>query len=396
MMIFLTDWLVQTWAVTVEAAPWLLAGFLLAGVIHAWVPVGRIATHLGKSSVGGVLKAAVLGVPLPLCSCSVIPLASAMRRSGASRGATAGFLVSTPETGVDSISITYALLGPVMAVLRPVAAFISAVVAGLLINRFAPEDSPGSPGVSGSGSSIGEHSRKQEEGCCCSCECSAGAPLTGGPADLADESTRPSFVARLASAVEYGFSEMFADLAIWLVIGFILAGLISVLVPPQFLETHLISGWLAMPAAVAIGLPLYVCATSSTPIAAALMAKGLSPGTALVFLLVGPATNIATMVVVGKELGRRSLVIYLLSISVVAVGLGILVDLALFIPTLHALRVNVVIDETKAWWEIALAVAFAALLANGLRARYWPRKNHKADRAPQAGCGERATEANCR
>jgi len=374
---FLWSWLMHTWAVTLEAAPWLMAGFLFAGLVHAWVPVRQIAAHLGGPNLGGVLKAAFLGVPLPLCSCSVIPLASSIRRSGASRGATASFLISTPETGVDSISITYALLGPVMAVLRPLAALLSAITAGLLINRLGVRPShtpeakewnrPRNPDVR-----VGDLAEDSQPAGCGDCSCKTVSWPTQAP-------PRPP-AARLKAALRYGFVEMFADLSVWLLVGFVLAGLISAVVPQRFLENYLGSGLPAMLAALAVALPFYVCATSSTPIAAALMSKGLSPGTALVFLLVGPATNIATMVVVAKELGRRSLLIYLLSIAVVAVVIGIAVDLALIMPALEVLRVSVSLSRTASWPAILAAVVFVVLVLNGLRLRYGlpPRKQVRA------------------
>ena len=342
-----------------DAAPWLLAGFFIAGLIHAWIPVSKIARHLGRPSLGGVLKASLLGIPLPLCSCSVIPVASSMRRGGASRGATAAFLISTPETGVDSISITYALLGPVMAILRPLAALISAMTAGLLINRFAGESTVDAM----AGTSAHEGGRDAVEPCGCNCACAAPA----APMDSSVAATGvPRSPQRMLVALRYGFVEMFADLAFWLALGFVLAGLISAALPAGFLEGRIGSGLLAKLIVLIIGLPLYVCATSSTPIAAALMAKGMSPGTALVFLLAGPATNAATILVIGRELGRRSLGLYLGSIAVVAMAVGSAVDALLVLPTVRALYAVGDHDANSAWAQVAGAVLLALML-NGLR-----------------------------
>jgi uncharacterized protein len=296
----------------------------------------------------------------------VIPVASAIRRSGASRGATAGFLISTPETGVDSISITYALLGPVMAVLRPLAALLSAITAGVLINRLVPE-SAGTI-VKTSSDDVPDSPARMEDTFACTCD--SGAPIIRSE----EANSSLTYSSRMTTALRYGFFEMFADLAVWLIIGFVLAGLISAMLPEQFLEGTVGEGLPVMLAVLALALPLYACATSSTPVIAALIAKGLSPGTALVFLLVGPATNIATMVVVGKELGRRSLCIYLASIAIVALLLGLLVDMALVIPALAAMRVGVEIDETRSWWSVGAATALVLLLLNGLRMRYLPRR----------------------
>jgi len=359
-MTFIADWAVQTWAVTLEAAPYLLVGFFVAGLIHAWVPMDRVARHLGRSNLGGVLKAALIGAPLPLCSCSVIPVASSIRRQGASRGATASFLISTPETGVDSISITYGMLGPFMAVLRPVAAVLSAVVAGALINRFDAEESASRPaGLPVAG------------GSCPHCAGEA-SPSQGHPADEtgAKDSARPGLIGRFVQAVRYAYGDMFADLSHWLLIGFVLAGLVAALIPAGFFEQYVGSGPLAMLLILAVALPLYVCATSSTPIAAALIAKGMSPGVALVFLLAGPATNMATMVIVGRELGRRSLVLYLASIVVVALGLGLATDAVLgssglmVVPAASCFHGHA---EAGAW---PFAAALGVLMLNGLRREF--------------------------
>lgn len=376
-MSFLYNWLLQIWAVTLEAAPYLLVGFFVAGLIHAWVRMDRVAKHLGRSSLGGVLKAALVGAPLPLCSCSVIPVASSIRRQGASRGATASFLISTPETGVDSISITYGMLGPVMAVLRPVAALLSAVVAGTLINRFdaeTPAQPPTGLPVAGGG--------------CPHCASHTAPP---GPHTSHDPggagATRPGLVGRLMSAVRYGYGDMFADLSHWLLIGFVLAGLVAAIVPGGFFEQHIGSGPLAMLMIMAVALPFYVCATSSTPIAAALIAKGMSPGVALVFLLVGPATNMATMVVVGRDLGRRSLTLYIISIAVIALVLGLATDAILGSSGITVAEAAACFHghaETGAW---PFAVALGLLMLNGLRRKFvghlrWRRKLSPAPAEP--------------
>lgn len=357
---FLSTWAVHTWVVILDAAPWLLAGFLLAGLIHALLPVGRIATHLGRPGFLGVLKAAALGVPLPLCSCSVIPLASMMRRGGASRGATAGFLISTPETGVDSISITYALMGPVMAILRPIAALLSAISAGVLIDWFASK-----------------HDRRAEVSGFCTADSNSCAAISDGNAgpsgcgcDFPVKTAGTAKTQWLKKALHYGFVEMFVDLSIWLLIGFTLAGLISAVVPEGFIHEYRASGILAMLLMMVISAPLYVCATSSTPIAAALVTKGLSPGTALVFLLVGPATNIATMMIVAKELGIRSLLIYLISIVAVAVGLGLLVDALLILPMFKSLEHGHTHEGAYSWWTIFAGIVFIGLMVYGLFMRW--------------------------
>ena len=298
-MTFVNEWGNQTWAVLVEAAPWLLGGFVLAGLIHVLVPIARVTRALGRDGLVGVFKAALLGIPLPLCSCSVIPVAASIRRQGASRGAFVSFLISTPETGVDSIAISYALLGPVLAIVRPVAAFVTAIIAGVLVGRDGVESgelAAESPG----------------DGCGTSCGCETPSADREG--------------SKLVAAIRYGLGEMLADLSPWLVTGFALAGVAAALIPVGFVEAHIGAGPVAMLLMLVVGLPMYVCATSSTPIAAALIARGLSPGAALVFLLAGPATNAATVLVVSRDLGRRGAVVYVATIAVVAVVCGLVVD----------------------------------------------------------------------
>lgn len=347
-MAFLTDWISATWQMVVESAPWLVAGFGAAGLISLILPRARIVHHLGQRGWRGVLKASLLGVPLPLCSCSVIPVASSIRQRGASRGATAGFLISTPETGVDSIGLSYALLGPFFAVARPVVAFITAFTAGSLIDRFCPDE----PAAS--------HKEPQGAHECCHAETSR------HEAPLRAEKRWPS---KVMVGLKYGMVDMFADLGHWLLIGFLLAGLVSALLPDDILEGSIGRGPITLLIMAGIGLPLYVCATSSTPVVAALMAKGLSPGAALVFLLVGPATNAATMLIVGRDLGRRSLVIYLATIAVLAIGCGLVTDQILGSVTAIEGAVCVRHHESAGILAIAAAIALTLLTLNGVRIR---------------------------
>lgn len=347
MIVFLTSWAAQTWAIVVEASPWLLGGFLLAGMVSVLFPVGIVTRQLGKPGLSGVVKAALLGIPLPLCSCSVIPVASSIRKQGASPGAFVSFLISTPETGVDSIALSYALLGPLWAVLRPVAAFVTAVIAGLLTSacRFAEPSGVESATVDG----------QSGDACTNGCGCPE-------PAD-----SRRS--GRIKRAVRYGLIEMIADLSPWLVAGFLLAGLAAAIIPEGYLERHIGSGLPAMLLMLVVGLPLYVCSTSSTPIAAVLIARGLSPGAALVFLLAGPATNIATMLVVFRDLGRRGLAIYVATIAVVAVLFGLGVDLLASSTQLSLAEVPAGVHGDPAGWTLPVAVVMVVLIFNGLRLR---------------------------
>lgn len=283
-----------TWATLAESAPYLLFGFLVAGLLHGFLPTETVAAHLGKGTFTSVVKAALLGIPLPLCSCGVLPAAVNLRRKGASRGAVLSFLVSTPETGVDSLALSWVLLGPVMTVFRPLAAFLTALVAGVVENFSEGK------GVLAEAAPA--------------CGCTEGLPATAPVGRKAREGLR------------YAFGDLLKDLAPWLGIGFLVAGFITAAVPEGFIERNLGGGLLSYLVMLAVGVPLYMCATASTPVAAALLAKGLSPGAALVFLLAGPATNAASITALTGMLGGRTTVRYLLAIAVVSVGMGALLD----------------------------------------------------------------------
>lgn len=283
-------------ALFTESAPFLLAGMLIAGVIHQLVPKKWIESTLGKRN--SVVTAAFIGAPLPLCSCSVIPVAMGIRRSGASKASTASFLVSTPETGVDSIGVTYALMGPVMTIARPIAAIVSAIVAGSLIAVFGSEDRP-----------VDEVAAEPIKKSCC--HKSAAQPV--------------STLAKLKAAFVFGYGKLLRDFMVWFLVGIFFAALVTTFVPEDFL-TQYGQGVFAMLVIVLISVPMYICATASTPLAVGLLLSGITPGAALVFMLTGPATNIATLMVIKNELGKRELMIYLIAIVVSAVSSGLLLD----------------------------------------------------------------------
>lgn len=293
---FFGDWLAAAWGAAATAGPWLLVGLALAGMVKQFLPEALVHRHLGRDDVRSVTWAALLGAPLPLCSCSVIPAAAALRKAGASKSATTSFLIATPETGVDSVGATWALMDPVMTVVRPVAAILTALVAG------------------------GSVAALVRSGRVAAAPPAAGAPEASCP--HCAPPARASLARRAWEGVRYGFGSLMADLAPWLLIGFAVAGLIAVLMPADFFGATVPNGWPALLLMLVAGLPSYVCATASTPIAAALVAKGLDPGAALVFLLAGPATNVATMGVVKQFLGGRVLVVYLATIGVVALACG--------------------------------------------------------------------------
>ena len=276
-----------------EMSPYLLLGFLLAGLMHAFIPGGWYAKYLSGHSLRSVFNAALFGVPLPLCSCGVLPTAMSLRREGAGKGAVTSFLIATPQTGVDSIFATYSLMGLPFAIVRPITAFLTAIVGGTLVNWGTTDTAPLPTATAAT------H--------CCATQ-------------------KQSFMQRMLSALRYGFVEMMQDIGKWLVIGLIIAGLITVLVPDSFFAVFKDNTLLSMLLVLCISIPMYICATGSIPIAVALMLKGLTPGAALVMLMAGPACNVASLLVVNKVLGKRTLLLYLAAIIGGAVLSGIAID----------------------------------------------------------------------
>ena len=342
-----------------DAAPWLVFGLAAAGLLQAWVPEAALQRWIGGSGSGAITRAALIGAPLPLCSCGVLPAALGLRRAGASRGATVSFLIATPETGPDSVAISYALLGPFMAVLRPIAAVLSAISAGLLTAWLAPER-PGQTAESLAAEATG--------GSCCSSHscCADDQPAPG----------EPGTIARSIAGLRYAFTTMLDDLALWLAIGLVLAAAVATWVPPLVMAQWG-SGLLPMLGMLAVGIPMYICATASTPVAAALLLAGLSPGTVLVFLLAGPATNIATMGIVRREMGGRTLAAYLLGISLASLGLGLLTDA---LVAHYGIDIAAQLVEGTDLVPIGLAWASASLLAAMVLANGLLR--HRATAAP--------------
>ena len=274
-----------------EMAPYLLFGFIIAGLLHVYIPAGAFNKWFGKKNLKSVVYAALMGIPLPLCSCGVIPTGISIYKEGASKGATVSFLISTPQTGVDSIMVTYSLLGFPFAIARPIIALITGVLGGLMVNKADDEE------------------------------------VSTGKKELNVEDSAPSVQGnKLKRIWDYAFDEFLGDIADWLIIGLLLAGVIAVMIPEEFFESvYLKNEFSSMLIVLVASIPFYVCATGSVPIAAALLMKGLNPGAVLVFLMAGPATNMATMTVISKTLGKKTLFIYIgsLVIGSMVFGLGI-------------------------------------------------------------------------
>lgn len=296
----------------IDSAPYLLLGMLIAGAIHQWLPNKWIERTLGGKK--SVMTAAIIGAPLPLCSCSVIPVAMGIRRNGASKASTASFLVSTPETGVDSIGITYALMGLPMTIARPIAAIFSAIVTGYSIAIWGTDDT------------VEQNEDVQDKPStltsCCHSKSSCGSSDSAN--DDAPQA-KINWISSLKAVISYGFDKLLLDFMKWLLIGLFFAALVLTYVPANWMANYG-SGPMAMLLMVVISVPMYICATASTPIAVGLIMAGISPGAALVFMLIGPATNIATLMVIKNELGTRELGLYLVSLIGSALVSGFAVD----------------------------------------------------------------------
>ena len=324
-MNLILDVIGKFWSITGEMAPYLLFGFFMAGVLHVILPKGFIERHLGKRGPIQTIKATILGVPMPLCSCGVIPVGASLHRHGAGRGATAAFLASTPQTGVDSIVATYGMLGPLFAIVRVVVAFATGILAGIVVDRI-PEKS----------SNTVRHVESE----------------------YSSDETHKS----ISSLLTYGFYNLPRDIGKSLVIGLFIAGILGAIIPADFFSENIGSSPLAFLMITAIAIPLYVCSTGSIPIALAFIHAGLSPGTALVFLIAGPATNAATIGTVWKLLGKWSLTAYLATIIGISWIAGWLFDgmaSATSISGIHAEHFG-----HPQWWNHTAAIALIAILGN--------------------------------
>jgi HflK protein len=310
---FLLRAAVEAWAILREASFFLLLGFVLAGIFAVLVPTALLKRFLGRGKIRSVLWASAIGTPLPLCSCGVVPTALGLSRQGATQGATVAFLITTPEVGVDSIALSYALMDPITTVARPTAAFVTGMTAGIATNFLGAKRPP----VDAEPSSNGEIATEEPP---------APASDLRPPFESNDGSRFASRRAAVREIFAFGFRDLLDETAHWLVLGVFLATLVAVLLPASMIDRYFGGGFLTMLAMLLIGIPTYTCASASTPIAAALVLKGLSPGAALVFLLSGPATNIGTIVMLLKFLGPRVVTIYLLSIAGVALAAGYALD----------------------------------------------------------------------
>lgn len=280
------------WGICLEMAPYLLLGFLFSGIISVFIDDSLVYKQIGQKKFSSVMKSTLMGIPLPLCSCGVIPVAATLKDYGASKGATTSFLVSTPQTGLDSIFLTYGMLGPVFAIFRPIAAFISGLFCGLIVNTIDEE----------------EHLHSSQ--------------------NSKIKKNISSFTERLANGLKYGFLTLPEDIVVPLFQGLVIAACIGFFVPPDFIASYVSSNaLLEYFVMLLVSLPLYVCATASIPIALVLYSKGISAGAIFIFLMAGPATNASSIAIIGNIMGKKILYIYMVLIAFSAVFFGVIFDL---------------------------------------------------------------------
>lgn len=340
----------QIWDFTLIVSPWLILGFLISGLIHGFIGEAFIKRHLGGGGLSPVLKATLFGIPLPICSCGVIPLAAGLRNDGASKAATMSFLVSTPTTGIDSIFVTYAFLGMTFAVVRPISALVGGLMVGLAVSVLVKE----------------KIEKKQL----------AYTPEHGH-----------SIGERLKEGFNYGFGVLPEDIGKTIFWGILIGGALSALLPTDLSEIYLSQPFIAYPLMLAISVPLYVCAMASVPIAAAMMAKGLVPGAALAFLIAGSATNVVTIAFVGKKFGRKMVIIYLASITILALGSGLILD-----ALMQGVEVKEMLfmgRELPYWLKLVSTLIFGGLIIRSFR-------KSKSSQMSEATCTFHVPDMECK
>jgi len=314
-----------------EMSPYLLLGFFFAGLLYAFIPRERIERYFSGNPLKSSVLASLFGVPLPLCSCGVIPTGTALYRNGASKGGTVSFLISTPQTGVDSILATFSLMGLPLAIIRPLAALVTGITGGIITSVITKNES--------------------DKG-----------------AYLQPTRRNTTFSEKVKTVFRYGFVEFIQDISKWLVIGLVLAALISALIPDDFIGLLNLPPIVQMLLILAVSVPLYICATGSIPLAAILILKGVSPGAAFVLLMAGPASNVATITMIGKVLGRKSLFVYLATIVIGALSFGLLIDYILPVQWFNGIAQQHLghhHNEGLSWWQIASGIILLALIING-------------------------------
>ncbi len=354
------EYLLNLWDLFVDMSFYIVIGLLFTGLLHSFVNKDAILKHIGKNTMGSVVKASVLGVPLPLCSCGVVPTAMYLGKSGGSKGAVVSFLTSTPQTGVDSLIATYGLMGPLFAVYRAIAAFFSGIISGMISNLFCRnevinyEEGKSSCGCSGT---------HQEES---SCGCS-GSHQEESSCGCSSSHKEPSLGAKIVGVFTYAFGEFLDEIAGHFVIGLLIAALISTYLPPEILS-NFSNPLISMLAMLVIGIPMYICSTASIPIALSLMMKGISPGAAFVFLFAGPVTNIASLAMLSKSLGKKILTVYLASVAVCSILFGFILDAIISLTGYTGIQdiVEGKHEHEMPMYMIVVAIVFGLLVLRSL------------------------------
>ena len=317
--------IIEIYDILTKMAPFLILGFFIAGILSTIISPSTIEKHLSGKGILPIIKASIFGIPLPLCSCGVIPVATSLFRKGANRSSTTSFLVSTPQTGVDSMILSYAFFGPVFMMIRPIAALVAGIFSGLLTEII-------NPGVSNDKSVCENHKNKKS-------------------------------INKLMQIFHYAFITLPQDIAKPLITGIFLASLIGIFVPSDYFVGTFSSGMIEMLVVLIISIPLYVCATASIPIAAVLMVKGMSAGAAFVFLMAGPATNMATITTIWSTLGKKSTFIYLFSVSLIAIITGILMNTLFIFNSIEASHYH---NHVYSILDHAITIFFIIIIVNAL------------------------------
>ncbi len=351
-----------------EMSPYLLLGFLISGLLHIYVPKSLYARFLHRKGFGSVFGAAFLGVPLPLCSCGVIPTAVSLKKEGASDGATVAFLVGTPQTGIDSILATYSLLGLPFAIIRPIASFLVAIFSGVAVDKFG---APAKRSIDYTKLKFNPKGGSEPHGESCGCGCS--------------HSTEEVKEKSIMAALRYGYIEMMQDFGKWLVIGLLVAAAITAFVPDHLFSTFKEHYMLNILLILLLSTPMYICATGSIPVALSLIMKGLSPGAAFVLLMAGPATNFASLIILKREIGMRKTLVYLLSIVMGAITFALVIDFILpsewfssMVPlhdcgSHHHEHNHELCTHGPIWWQTTTSMIFVVLFANAFIRKWFKR-----------------------
>lgn len=336
------DFLESLLAILTQMSPYIMFGFFIAGLLHVFVKPSAMSKHLSGNGLKSVIKAAALGIPLPLCSCGVLPTAVSLKRNGASNAASTSFLIATPQTGVDSIAATWSLLGPAMAVIRPLAALACAILGGCAVGRLTPDIS------------LDTAEAACDEGCSCHNHSHT-------------DDSHHTIAGKLLASARYGFVDMVQHVGKWLVIGLVVAALITVFVPDDLFVSLARYPLLAMLVMVSVAIPMYICATGSIPIALSLMLKGLTPGVAFVMLMAGPAANFASVMVLHRAMGGKATAIYVASVVLTAISVGLAIDLLLpaawFVPN-AAVAHACCGEHSFSLFDMACSAALVLMLVN--------------------------------